>query len=228
MSPISQALAARVSHRLASLSLVWGAVLMGAGACHAADVFHGFDVDAEGVTVPGAEVTATGGHLALQDIDSSDFAAQLPTSDLGDWSRFLGGSFSFDAINLNGAANDWGTFGTLRIESGAQALELDVVPAPAPASTWTTYSVRLDTATWGGNLPTVLGKVTRVALTLESHVGFDASSGFELNGLDNIRVSAVPEPQIWALVGAGGLLAAGVARRRRQGATMPRSVLRLG
>jgi hypothetical protein len=219
MNRSTQATAARVSHRFASLSLVCGGLLAGATAtaAHAADLHHGFDVDAEGITVPGAQVTAASGYLVLQDIDGSDLAAQLPTSDLGDWTRFAGGTFSFDAINLNGAANDWGTFGTLRIESGAQALELDFVPTPAPASSWTTYSVRLDTTTWGVNLPAVLSNVTRVALTLESHSGFDASNGgFELNGLDNIRVTAVPEPQTWALMGVGMMVLGVVVDRRRR------------
>jgi hypothetical protein len=210
-----KALGARVSHRLAPFALLLGMSL--AGTSQAADILHRFDTDAEGITAPGALVSWADGHLVLQDVDGSDFAAILPASDLGDWSRFVGGSLSFDAINLNGAADDWGTFGTLRIESGGQALELDVVPSPAPASTWTTYSVRLDTATWGGNLSSVLSQVTRVSLTLESHAGFDAGNGgFELNGLDNVRVSAVPEPQAWVLMGAG--LAVVLARRQRTSA----------
>jgi hypothetical protein len=189
------------------------------GVAQAAQLHYTFDTDAQGFTLVdgGAAVTATGGYLALQDTASNDFAVQLPAVDLGDWSRFLGGSFAFDAINLNLASNDWGTFGTLRIASGNLAVELDIVPTPAPAATWTTYSVTLDQATWGPTLATILNQVTQVSLTLESHAGFDAGSGFELNGLDNVRVSAVPEAQTWALFTLGAVGVVALQRRRAKG-----------
>jgi hypothetical protein len=189
------------------------------GTAGAADLHYTFDTDAQGFTLVdgGAAVTATGAYLALQDTASNDFAVQLPAVDLGDWSRFLGGSFAFDAINLNQASTDWGTFGTLRIASGSLAVELDIVPTPAPAATWTTYSVTLDQATWGPSLATILNQVTQVSLTLESHAGFDAGSGYELNGLDNVKVSAVPETETWALFTLGVLGVVALQRRRAQG-----------
>lgn len=196
------------------LVLAWLAGL--GGQAQAADLVYTFDADAQGLTVTGAAVTATDGHLVLQDIDESYVIALLPTADLGDWSRFLGGTLSFDAINLNGATNNELSFGTLRIESGATVLERDLVIAPAPAAQWTTYTLRLDEAAFGPTLATVLSSVTRVGVTLESHYGFDATNGgWEINGLDNLRVSAVPEPHSTALLLAGLAGAGAVSRRRR-------------
>lgn len=205
-------LSTRSAFLLATLACLGGHV-------QAADLAYTFDNDAQGVTVTGANVTATDGHLALQDTDESYVIAWLPTQDLGDWSRFLGGTLSFDAINLNGASNNEPSFGTLRIESGSGAIERDLIVTAEPASTWTTYTIRLDEAGFGPNLGALLANVTRVGLTLESHYGFDATNGgWEINGLDNLRVSAVPEPQGWALA-ATGLIAAGALVRRRRSPT---------
>ncbi|TBO30099.1 hypothetical protein EYS42_10340 [Aquabacterium lacunae] len=180
----------------------------------AADLLYTFDSGAQGFVANGATLVHQPGFLSLRDIDDSDMVVVLPAADLGDWSRFVDGTFAFDAINLNGAATDWGTFGTLRIESGSTVVERDVVPQAAPAAQWTTYRTTLDGATWAS----VLGNVTRVTLMLESHIGWDSTSGYELNGLDNVRVSAVPEPQAWALGLVGVALVAGMARRRQRAA----------
>jgi hypothetical protein len=188
------------------------------GQAQAADLLYDFESGTQGVVVTGGLVTATDGHLVLQDKDDAEMIAWLPASDLGDWRRFLGGTLSFDAVNLNGVANNWLSFGTLRIESGDRFIERDLILAPEPAAQWTTYTLSLDEAALGPDLASVLGAVTRVGLTLESHIGFDATNGgAEINGLDNLRVTAaVPEPQSWLLL-LSGLVAvgAGAVHRRR-------------
>ncbi|MEY4766446.1 MAG: hypothetical protein RI907_3119 [Pseudomonadota bacterium] len=198
-----------MTHTLRALAL-GASLLLALSGAQAANLQYTFDADAQGFTAIGAELTPTGGYLALKDLDNLDFVVVLPSGALGDWSAFSGGAFSFDAINLNGASTDWLTFGTLRIESGALAVERDVVPQPAPAAQWTTYSTTLDAATWGS----VLGNVTRVTLMLESHAGWDANTGYEFNGLDNVRVTAVPEPATWALSLLGVVAVAAWGRRR--------------
>lgn len=70
--------------------------------------------------------------------------------------------------------------------------------------------------TLGPDLVSVLGAVSRVGLVLESHIGFDASNGgAEINGLDNLRVTAVPEPQSWLML-LSGLVAVGAGVQRRR------------
>lgn len=187
-----------------------------------ADLLYTFDTDAQGVTATGAALTEGSGFLTLQDIDSADMAVYLPSADLSNGLQYLGGTLSFDATNLNGAVNDWFTFGTVRLSGGGLFVELDTVPGAEPAGDWKTYSVVLDEVTWGPSLSVVLAQLSGVSITLESHIGYDSSNGgFELNGVDNIRLAAaVPEPGTWALALTGLLVVPWVARRpaRRQSA----------
>lgn len=212
MNPYSVQVSAQLAgrHRVRTLTVA-GLLASTVGWAQAADLAYTFDTGTQGLVANGATLAHEPGYLSLRDIDDSDMVVVLPAADLGDWSRFVGGTFTFDAINLNGASTDWGTFGTLRIESGSTVVERDVVSQAAPATQWTTYGTTLDGATWAS----VLGNVTRVTLMLESHIGWDSASGYELNGLDNVRVSAVPEPQTWGLGLVGVALVAGMARRRQ-------------
>lgn len=186
-------------------------------AARAANISLSFDAGAQGV-VPssgGLMQFEAGGFLSQKDIDGQDMLLHLPVALLGDWSGFLGGTLSFDAINLNGAATDWLDFGRVTITGAAGSASLDIVAAPAPASTWTTYTTTLDAATWGPGLAAILAQVSDVSIKLESHIGFDGAEGFELNGFDNLKVTAVPEPQSTALMLAGlGTVAVLAARRR--------------
>ncbi|MFN3617650.1 MAG: PEP-CTERM sorting domain-containing protein [Aquabacterium sp.] len=197
---------------------------MGAAACLAlasasasANLTYTFDSDAQGVTATGAALSQGPGYLVLQDTDNADMAVQLPAADLVNGTQYLGGTLSFDAINLNGAVNDWFSFGTVRLTGASgQFVELDIEPGAEPATTWKTYSVALTESVWGANLASVLAQWSGVSITLESHVGFDQTNGgFELNGIDNIRVtSAVPEPGTLALAMAGLALLPWAARRQ--------------
>ena len=86
---------------------------------------------------------------------------------------------------------------------------------PPSDGLWHTYTIHLDAATFGNGstLATVLGAVSVVHLTGEFHDSSD--NGFEVLAIDNIRVSAVPEPASWALLLAGGLLLPALRNRRR-------------
>lgn len=205
-----------IARGVLALGAMSGSVFGLAGHAQAADLFYGFDAGAQGVVVTGGNVTDTAGFLALQDTDDAEMTAWLPVADLGNWSRFLGGTLSFDAINLNGFATDWLSFGTLRIESADRVIERDLVLAAAPSAQWTTYTLNLNVETLGPDLVSVLAAVSRLGVVLESHIGFDASNGgAEINGLDNLRVTAVPEPQSWLMLLSGLVAVGGGVQRRR-------------
>ena len=191
-----------------------------AGAAQAANIHVSFAADAEGFssTAGGLLAHDAAGYLTQTDIDGSDMAVIAPTALLGDWSGFVGGTLSFDSINLSGVASNYDAFGTITLTGTAGTLALDVVAAGAPTAGWTNYSTVLNSATWGPSIAAVLGHVTGVSIVLESHNGFGANDS-EVNGFDNFRVTAaaVPEPESLALVLSGlAVVGAGWARRRAQ------------
>lgn len=180
----------------------------------------GFDSDAQGWSSSSDALLAyqaTGGHpggfLQLTDNSDADFALSAPAAALGDWSLYLGGALSFDAKNLNGDAPDWGTFGTLTLSGSGKTLQQDLVAVGEPPADgqWHRYTIVLTSAVWGPDLAGVLANLQGLTLTGEFHAGVT-----EVLGLDNIAVSAVPEPAVWPLL-ALGLTALGLrtqARRR--------------
>lgn len=192
------------------------------GAAQAADIHVTFDADAEGFTSTSGGTLAheAGGFLAQTDIDGQDMAVVVSSALLGDWSRFLGGTLSFDSRNLSGVASDYNAFGTITLTGSSGSIARDVVLGTDPTGVWTTYSTVLDSATWGPTIAAVLGDVTRVSIVLESHNGFGGADS-EVNGFDNFKVTAVaapvPEPTTLALTLAGlAAVGAGCARRRTQ------------
>lgn len=187
-----------------------------------ADVSFTFDADAQGVTATGGQLQwVAQGFLSVRDIDGADMAIVLPGSALGDWSAYLGGTFSFDAINRNESLTDWGSFGTIRFTGAdGQFVERDVVPGLSPDVDWQTFSTVLDEATWGPTLAAVLPQLKSVSIVLESHQGYDSTNGgAEMIGVDNIRLAAtpaVPEPSMWALAFTGLAGLGWASRQRRQ------------
>lgn len=183
-------------------------------------ISFGFDSDAQGWSSSSDALLvyqASGGHpggfLQLTDNSDADFALSAPLSAMGNWSAYLGGTLSFDAKNLNSDTPNWDTFGTLALSGGGKTLQQDliVVGEPPADGQWHHYSIALTSAVWGPDLAGVLANLQGLTLIGEFHAGVT-----EVLGLDNIAVSAVPEPAAWPLL-VLGLAAFGLraqARRR--------------
>lgn len=185
-----------------------------------ADLAFGFDTGAQGweVREGGALVHrssggAPGGYLEFTDLDSRDMLAVLQPGG-ADWSAYAGGMIRFDARILSDNAPDWPGFGEVALAGPGGAVVLDLVPAGRPLADgrWQHFSVPL--SAFGAGLPAVLANVQTFSIKTEysvSTVGVPAS--FEVLGLDNVAITAVPEPAHWALLLAGGVLLP-VLRRR--------------
>jgi hypothetical protein len=157
-----------------------------------------------------------GGWLRVVDATDADFLLNAPSAWLGDWSGFAGGTLSFDALNVNNESPDWAPFGEVTIIGAAGTVTLDIAAANNPPTDgqWHRYSVLLSpSAGWAGApLSAVLANVTRLTIKGEFHAGVT-----EVVGIDNIQVTAVPEPASAALLlgGLGGLGLLANLRRKR-------------
>lgn len=180
-----------------------------------------FNTDAEGWTTTNGGVQTWigtggngGGWLRVADDSNDDFLLNAPAAWLGNWSGFVGGTLSFDALNANGETPDWAPFGEVIISGTAGSVVLDAVAANNPPADglWHHYSVSLSPAAgWSGSasLAAVLANVTSLTIKGEFHAGVS-----EVVGMDNIEVSAVPEPANAALM-LGGLGLLAMLRRKR-------------
>lgn len=181
----------------------------------------GFATDAEGWTTSNGGVQTWmpsggngGGWLRVADDTGDDFLLNAPAAWLGNWSGYLGGTLSFDALNANGESPDWAPFGEVTITGAAGTVVLDAVAANNPPADglWHHYSVQLSPAAgWSGSasLAAVLANVTSLTIKGEFHAGVS-----EVVGMDNVEVTAVPEPASAALLLAGGGLLALLRRKR--------------
>lgn len=198
-------------------TLFSAALLSGATLAHA-DLAYTFDTDAQGFTVePSAGLLShlPGGYLRVVDsTGDTNVALRLPSAALaGGWAGYAGGTISFDARMESPINAYWPEFGTVFLFSSQGNLALDVALGDEPGANWKTYSARFDPADWGttpAQLSAVLANVDRVEISLEAGNG-----PVEIVHIDNLKVTAVPEPVAGLLAGAGLLTSGLLARRRR-------------
>lgn len=186
--------------------------------------------DTLGVTTHAATGGNTGGFLRHDNSELLFSILLAPASFIGDLSGFVGGTFSFDGLQIEGGGaffdgpnripdgNVYDDYGTIEISGPGGTAKVDLLPngATPPSGRWQTFGIALTGASWGMSDP-AFAAVMRDVRSLT--INLEGLYGPEINGVDNIRFRAaaitVPEPQAWALMLAA-LAAAGFAGRRRR------------
>ncbi|RZI82529.1 MAG: PEP-CTERM sorting domain-containing protein [Rubrivivax sp.] len=201
-----------------SRTLLFGVLFAGAATLAHADLAYTFDTDAQGFTVdPSSGVLShvAEGYLRVQDLTGeNNVSLQFPQASLvGGWASYLGGKLSFDARLESPITNAyWPEFGTVTLFGQDGFATVDVALGDEPGLGWQTYSVTLNPASFSttpAELSAVLASLQKVDISLEAGNG-----PIEVIHVDNVKVTAVPEPATWAMAGLGVLAVAGSLGRR--------------
>jgi hypothetical protein len=164
--------------------------------------------------------------------DNSEFLFSIllaPAAYLGNLSSFVGGTFSFDGIQLgNGGIFFDGPhgipggyyldYGTIQIVGSAGTAQVDLLPNGATPllGSWQSYSIALTGGAWGlsdAAFAAILSDVTALTINIEG------LWGAEVNGIDNVRLisatdDSVPDPGALALLGLGLFGIGGLGRKK--------------
>lgn len=165
---------------------------------------------------------ASGGYISGLDPSDGTFLFQAPTSQLGNYTGYLGGKLSF-SLQTDQEAN-WFLDSVVVFRNASSGLTI-IAPLAQPGSTWTGYSIDLVASSFrynnlsGGVVSTsdfaaVLGDLGTFLINGEYHTGVS-----ETTGLDSVifaqaagEGSPVPEPSTYAAIGTVVLV--GLAARR--------------
>lgn len=163
-----------------------------------------------------------GGFMRATDANTDAlwfFAA--PAAFLGDLSAAYGGALAYDLRVAGAAPPHLETYADLQI-LGANGVRLVRTMETAPGNAWTSFLVPLVAdGAWrigavDGAAASALTFQQVLAGVTELRIRGDHLSAFETTGLDNVVLTAVPEPAALALWAAGLGVCAMALRRRRQ------------
>ncbi|MBL8466205.1 laminin B domain-containing protein [Methyloversatilis discipulorum] len=159
-----------------------------------------------------------GQFIRYTDPSAMSFFFEAPESFLGDLSGYYGGTLRYSQT-LSVQTPQWRDDPDVVLVNGA-GLVLVFQHDYQPGVDWTDFTVSLAEGGWrvGGlagsfataaQMQSVLGDLQRLRIR-----GEYISGVVETTALDNVSITAVPEPASWALMLSGVVLVAGAARRR--------------
>lgn len=167
---------------------------------------------------------APGGYLSRLDVSANVWYWSAPAMYLGDIGTAYGGTLSYSmAVTGRGFGNPPNfTQEDVILVGGGKTLVYDTgrVVLPTQAVTWAVSTLGLSEAGWkvgnrngvaasASDMHTALGSLSALYIRGEYLFGLD-----DIGRIDNVLLSAVPEPSTLLLLGAGVLVLLQRARRR--------------
>jgi len=194
--------------------------------CSNADLVSTFDIGDEGWSNTGdvhpIEWENSGGNpggfvKGKDDVSGRWWFFVAPDSWAGDWSQYINGQLSFDLIMLYRHGSDSNDQDAVRIYYGSDeasdfyAWGRNEIAIP-PLNSWKSYEITLDSSTFtdpDGNPVDAATFNSNMSHVTGLWIRGEYINGDDTEGLDNVRVSAVPVPGALWLLGSGiiGLIA---------------------
>ncbi len=166
---------------------------------------------------------ASGGYISALDPSDNTYLFQAPTSQLGNYTGFIGGNLTF-SLQTDQETN-WFNDSVVVFRQMSSGLTI-IAPLAQPGSTWTDYSIDLVASSFRydnlsgavvsvSDFASVLGDLGTFLIDAEYHAGATETTGLDSVVFTRAPVvdSPVPEPSAYGVIGAVALL--GLALRRR-------------